>query len=269
MSSPQQLKNKLKSFGVEIPVVDGKESLDKNVLTSLKDKHPSIPLLLEHRKLRKLFSAFFDPLPQLTDNDGRIRPHFHNTGTRTGRLSCSEPNIQQLPKAVCAVCGHGKVTKDDECKKCGAYVIQVRKCFVAPEGKTLITCDYSGQEIRVLAHISQDPTMVDALLKGKDLHLTTANQFYNLGISEEALALSRSCLNFSLFSSNHLKKTRKSLSKSEIGLRSSTLALPTVKGRTGSRRTLRLVKKTHKESWISISRASRKLRRLLRNAVEM
>jgi DNA polymerase-1 len=187
MSSPQQLKNKLKSFGVEIPVVDGKESLDKAVLASLVDKHPSIPLLLEHRKLRKLFSAFFDPLPQLTDSDGRIRPHFHNTGTRTGRLSCSEPNIQQLPKAVCAVCGHGKVTKEDECKKCGAYVIQVRKCFVAPEGKTLITCDYSGQEIRVLAHISQDPTMIDALLKGKDLHLTTANQFYNLGIPEEAL----------------------------------------------------------------------------------
>jgi hypothetical protein len=187
MSSPQQLKNKLKSFGIEIPVVDGKESLDKAVLTSLVDKHPSIPLLLEHRKLRKLFSAFFDPLPQLTDSDGRIRPHFHNTGTRTGRLSCSEPNIQQLPKAVCAVCGHGKVTKDDECKKCGAYVIQVRKCFVAPEGKTLITCDYSGQEIRVLAHISQDPTMIDALLKGKDLHLTTANQFYSLGIPEEGL----------------------------------------------------------------------------------
>ncbi|MCK5017342.1 MAG: hypothetical protein KAS32_09775, partial [Candidatus Peribacteraceae bacterium] len=117
------------------------------------------------------------------EEDGRVRPSFRDTGTATGRLSCSQPNLQQLPKGLCLSCGE----ELDKCK-CGfTGNLPVRECFIVEEGMTMITCDYSGQEVAVAAQQSKDPTLIDALNKGQDMHLRIANQFYNLGIPEEEL----------------------------------------------------------------------------------
>jgi DNA polymerase-1 len=146
----------------------GAISVSAPSLLPFKNAHPVIPPLMKYKNALKLKTAFFDPLPKLIDPDGRVRPHFNDAGTKTGRLSCTGPNLQQLSKE----------SKD-------AYGL--RKCFIAPEGKSILTCDYSGQEIRIMAHISQDPTIIEALKLGKDLHLTTAKQFFNLDIPDEAL----------------------------------------------------------------------------------
>ncbi len=105
----------------------------------------------------------------MVEIDGRVRPNFKDTGTKTGRLSCNNPNLQQLPK----------VNKE--------FPIDTRKCFTVPNGHKMITCDYSGQELRVLAQITGDPALIDTFNKGKDMHLSTANDFFNLGIDEEDL----------------------------------------------------------------------------------
>jgi DNA polymerase-1 len=146
----------------------GAISVSAPALAPFKNAHPAIAPLMKYKNAMKLKTAFFDPLPKLIDADGRVRPHFNDCGTKTGRLSCTGPNLQQLSKE----------SKD-------AYGL--RKCFVAPEGKSILTCDYSGQEIRIMAHISNDETIIEALKLGKDLHLTTAKQFFDLDIPDEAL----------------------------------------------------------------------------------
>lgn len=170
INSSHQLSNKLLSFGV--PLKDktptGKYKIDGPALTKVKDKHQAIPLLLQYKKVHKLHSAFFKPLLKQIDPDGRVRPYFNNTGTVTGRLSCSGPNLQQLSG-----------------KKKDPYGL--RSCFVAPTGKKLVVIDYAGQELRILAHISRDNNMVEAFRQGKDLHLAMANQFFKLGIPEEEM----------------------------------------------------------------------------------
>jgi DNA polymerase I len=165
----------------------GAPSVGKEALGKLAGKHAFVDLLLQYRQAQKLLSAFFIPLPTLVDPDGRVRPHFRDTGTKTGRLSCSDPNLQQLPKALCVVCKDDKLDEKNQCKKCGRPVIVTRSCFIASPGMKMISCDYSGQEIRVLAQVSQDPTLIKTLRDGADLHLATANKFFSLGIPEEAL----------------------------------------------------------------------------------
>lgn len=147
----------------------GNPAVGKNTLWALKDKHPFVSKLLDYRIVQKLLTAFFEPLPGFVDGDGRVRPQFIDTGTKTGRLACRKPNLQQLPKA----------NKD--------MGIDTRACFVVPKGYKMIACDYSGQEVRVMAQVSKDPTLVSSLNNGYDMHLAVANKFYNLGIPEEAL----------------------------------------------------------------------------------
>jgi len=172
LNSSQQLA-KVLFEQLKLPIIDytpsGKPSVGVNTIKKLKDKHPFVKLLSLYKIAQKLLSAFFKPLPRLVDSDGRVRPNFRDIGTVTGRLSCTAPNLQQLPK----------VNKD--------FPIDTRECFVAPSGKKLIACDYSGQELRVLARITGEESMVDAFRKGKDFHLTTANDFFNLNIPEECL----------------------------------------------------------------------------------
>lgn len=146
----------------------GALSTGVKVLESLKGQHPFVDTLLEYRVVQKLRAAFFEPLSSFIDSDGRVRSHYNDTGTKTGRLSSSSPNMQQLPRPR-------------------KGFPNTRSCFVPQPGYVFISSDYSGQEIRVLAHLSQDDTMLEALRKGKDLHLTTANQFYELGIPDEEL----------------------------------------------------------------------------------
>jgi DNA polymerase I-like protein with 3'-5' exonuclease and polymerase domains len=113
---------------LQLPVVatteSGARATGKEALEKLKDKHPVVSLLYKYKKAQKLLSAFFKPLPEFIDPDGRVRAHFNPVGTATGRLSCSEPNLQQLPK----------VNKE--------FPVDTRSVFVAPEGHTIITCDY-------------------------------------------------------------------------------------------------------------------------------
>ncbi len=132
-------------------------STNEQVLSSLIDSHSIIPLLLEYREVYKLYSTYIEPLLKLSnaDKNGRIHTSFIQTGTATGRLSSKNPNLQNIPTRT----------------KLGA---EVRKAFIAPEGKKLIAIDYSQIELRLLAHFSQDEILVDAFKNDKDIHRQTA-----------------------------------------------------------------------------------------------
>ncbi|MDA7816588.1 DNA polymerase I [Sulfurimonas sp.] len=132
-------------------------STNEQVLSSLKDKHEIIPMLLEYREVYKLFSTYIEPLLKLSREDefSRIHTSFIQTGTATGRLSSKNPNLQNIPTRT----------------KLGA---KIREAFVAPEGKKLIGIDYSQIELRLLAHFSKDTVLVDAFTHDKDIHRQTA-----------------------------------------------------------------------------------------------
>lgn len=137
----------------------GKASTGKATIAKLKSSHEFVELLDKYRKVQKLLTAFYEPLPEHIQSDGRVRPNYKDTGTSTGRLSCNNPNIQQLPK---------------DNKDLG---INVRSCFIATPGYKMISCDYSGQELRVLAEVTQDQGLIDAFNSGKDFHQETADKF--------------------------------------------------------------------------------------------
>ena len=132
-------------------------STNEAVLSSLKDAHEIIPSLLEYREVYKLYSTYIEPLLKLGREDKRNRIHtsFSQTGTATGRLSSKNPNLQNIPART----------------KLG---LKIREAFVAEEGKKLIGIDYSQIELRLLAHFSQDTTLVDAFKHDKDIHMQTA-----------------------------------------------------------------------------------------------
>ena len=145
---------------LQLPVIKKTKtgySTDEKVLSALKSEHPVIEKLLHYRELHKLYSTYLDPLLQLalSQPDRRIHTSFVQTGTATGRLSSKNPNLQNIPTRT----------------PLGA---RIREAFVAPEGKKLIGIDYSQIELRLLAHFSEDPTLVDAFNHDKDIHLQTA-----------------------------------------------------------------------------------------------
>ncbi|OHE09262.1 MAG: DNA polymerase I [Sulfurimonas sp. RIFOXYD12_FULL_33_39] len=132
-------------------------STDEKVLSSLKDSHEIVPLLLEYRETYKLFSTYIEPLLKLSreDKDSRIHTSFVQTGTATGRLSSKNPNLQNIPTRT----------------PLGA---KIREAFVAGKGKKLIGIDYSQIELRLLAHFTQDKVLVDAFKHDRDIHMQTA-----------------------------------------------------------------------------------------------
>ena len=134
-------------------------STNADVLEKLKDKHPIIPAIMDHRMLTKLKSTYADGLMKVIGEDGRIRTTFQNLVTATGRLSSTEPNLQNIP-----------VRTD-----LGA---EIRKMFVPKEGHVLVDADYSQIELRVLAHIAEDTTMQEAFKSGLDIHTVTASQVF-------------------------------------------------------------------------------------------
>jgi DNA polymerase-1 len=146
----------------------GKPSVGADTILKLRG-HPFINILEKYKIAQKLLSGFYEPIPEYIKEDGRIYPQYNDTGTVTGRLSCSKPNLQQLPKV-------NKILPFD-----------TRKCFIVEPDYSMITCDYSGQELRVLAEISRDENLMQIFHDNKDLHLVTANEFYNLGINERYL----------------------------------------------------------------------------------
>ncbi len=140
-------------------------STNADILEKLRDKHPIINEILEYRTLTKLKSTYAEGLLKVIAPDGRIHTSFQMTVTATGRLSSTEPNLQNIPIR----------------KSFGA---QIRRMFVAPEGKVLVDADYSQIELRILAHISGDENMINAFRSGEDIHRVTASQVFGLPLSE-------------------------------------------------------------------------------------
>jgi DNA polymerase-1 len=169
LASPQQLGTVLFSELKLSPTRKTKTgySTDADVLEELRGTHPVVDLILEHRQLTKLKSTYVDALPLLVNpRTGRVHTSFNQTATATGRLSSSDPNLQNIP--IRTEMGR-----------------RVRKAFVAERDEwTLLSADYSQIELRVLAHMTGDPTLVDAFLRGEDIHAATAAQVYGIPISD-------------------------------------------------------------------------------------
>ena len=167
INSPKQLGQVLFD---ELMLPSGKKtktgwSTNADVLEKLQGKHPIVDQVLEYRMLTKLKSTYADGLLKVISPDGRIHTNFQMTVTATGRLSSTEPNLQNIPVR----------------KRLGA---QIRKMFVASPGMCLVDADYSQIELRLLAHISGDETMRDAFLSGEDFHAVTAANVFNVPLKE-------------------------------------------------------------------------------------
>lgn len=140
-------------------------STNAEVLEKLRPYHPIIDLILEYRKYTKLKSTYVDGLEKEIAPDGRIHTVFQNTVTATGRLSSTEPNLQNIPVRT----------------PLGA---EMRKMFLAPEGRVLVDADYSQIELRLLAHIADDKAMQDGFRTGADIHAITASQVMGVPLDE-------------------------------------------------------------------------------------
>ncbi len=154
LNSPQQITDAFRSLGVDLP--------DTKVWTLLKVDHPAAKLLLKYRELQKKLGTYLETYPRYIDpGSGRIHANFLQCRVPTGRLACTNPNIQQIPH-------------EDE----------FRSCFVAEEGNTLVIADYSQIELRILAEVSDDAGFVEAFQKGEDLHRVTAATMFGVGKDE-------------------------------------------------------------------------------------
>ena len=139
----------------------GQASTSQQTLEKLAGQHPVVDSILQYRKLEKMRSTSLDPLPRLVDPQGRIHTTFNQKATATGRLSSSNPNLQNIPV-------RGPLGK------------RMRSCFIAGPGRLLVSADYSQVELRVLAHVSQDPALLEAFRNGEDIHARTAALVYDL-----------------------------------------------------------------------------------------
>ena len=140
-------------------------STDVDILEKLKSEHPIIEYLLEYRAVTKLKSTYVDGLIPYIDNKGRIHSYFHQTVTATGRISSTEPNMQNIP------------TRTEMGKN-------LRKAFQAEKDHILVDADYSQIELRVLAHISKDKTMIEAFNHDEDIHTQAASKVFNIPVEE-------------------------------------------------------------------------------------
>ena len=141
-------------------------STDVDALEKLKNEHPIIEKILEYRTLSKLKATYVDGmLPLINGETKRIHANFKQTVTATGRISCTDPNLQNIP--IRTELGR-----------------ELRKIFIAPEGCSFIDADYSQIEPRVLAHISGDETMIEAFKNGEDIHAITASQVFGVPLEE-------------------------------------------------------------------------------------
>lgn len=139
----------------------GQASTSQQTLEKLAGQHPVVDSILQYRKLEKMRSTYLDPLPRLVDPQGRLHTTFNQKATATGRLSSSNPNLQNIPV-------RGPLGK------------RMRSCFIAGPGRLLVSADYSQVELRVLAHVSQDPALLEAFRNGEDIHARTAALVYDL-----------------------------------------------------------------------------------------
>ena len=170
IASPKQvgevLFDKLKIVEKAKKTKTGQYVTSEEVLQQLKNKHEIVADILEHRGLKKLIGTYIDALPKLINpRTGHIHTSFNQTITATGRLSSSDPNLQNIP------------IRGEDGK-------EIRKAFIPEPGCLFFSADYSQIELRVMAHLSQDPQMIEVFREGKDLHAATAANIYKKSIDE-------------------------------------------------------------------------------------
>lgn len=164
IASPKQvgevLFDKLKITEKAKKTKTGQYVTSEEILESLRHKHPVVEKVLEHRGLKKLLGTYIDALPQLINpRTGRVHTSFNQTVTSTGRLSSSNPNLQNIP------------VRDENGR-------EIRKAFIPDEGCLFFSADYSQIELRIMAHLSEDKNMIDAFLSNHDIHASTAAKVY-------------------------------------------------------------------------------------------
>ncbi len=181
LNSPNQLQ-KILYENLKLPIVKktpkGQPSTSEETLEELIDFHPIILLILQYRELAKLKSTYLDPLPNLLDNKNRLHTTFHQNVTITGRLSSSNPNLQNIPVRTT----NGRL---------------FRKLFIAPAGKKLLSADYSQIELRIMAHLSNDPLMIEGYQNNLDLHSLVAQEIFP-SLPEDIARQKAKTINFGL-----------------------------------------------------------------------
>lgn len=170
ISSPKQvgevLFEKLKLLSKPKKTKTGQYVTSEEVLEGLRSAHPIVEKILQHRGLKKLLGTYIDALPQLINpNTGHIHTTFNQAVTQTGRLSSSNPNLQNIP------------VRDAEGK-------EVRKAFIAEKNQLFFSADYSQVELRIMAHLSQDANLIEAFTSGQDIHAATAAKIFHKSIEE-------------------------------------------------------------------------------------
>jgi len=146
----------------------GQKSVADEYIKKMKGKHEFFDLLWNYKKCLKLYNSFITNCPNFIESDGRVRPSYHLK--RSGRLSCSEPALHQLPNP-----------------KKEKLIINYREVFIPEPGNVFIAGDWSGQELRVLAEVSRDKNLINAFKNDIDVHLLTANSVFNLGLTTEQI----------------------------------------------------------------------------------
>jgi DNA polymerase-1 len=169
LDSPKQLQALLFDE-LKLPVLvktpTGQPSTNEEALEAIADQHELPRVILEYRGLAKLRSTYTDKLPEMVNPEtGRVHTSYHQAGAATGRLSSTDPNLQNIPIR----------TEDGR---------RIRKAFVAPPGRKLVACDYSQIELRIMAHLSQDPGLVRAFESGADIHKATAAEVFGRKLDE-------------------------------------------------------------------------------------
>lgn len=144
----------------------GQPSTNEEALEAIAEQHELPRVILEYRGLAKLRSTYTDKLPEMVNPDtGRVHTSYHQSGAATGRLSSSDPNLQNIPIR----------TEDGR---------RIRRAFVAPPGRKILACDYSQIELRIMAHLSEDPGLVRAFEQGVDVHRATAAEVFGRALDE-------------------------------------------------------------------------------------
>ncbi len=144
----------------------GAPSTNEEALEAIADQHELPRLILDHRGMAKLRSTYTEKLPEMINpNTGRVHTSYHQAGAATGRLSSNDPNLQNIP-----------IRSEDGRR--------IRKAFIAPPGRILVACDYSQIELRIMAHLSEDPGLVNAFASGIDVHKATAAEVFAVPVAE-------------------------------------------------------------------------------------
>ncbi|MBU1031302.1 hypothetical protein KKE03_00020 [Patescibacteria group bacterium] len=167
LNSPKQLQIVLFDE-LKLPVVrkiKTGRSTDEATLMELSSVHPVVPLLLQYRQLFKLVSTYIDALPKYVRDDGRVHSTFNVEGASTGRLSSKDPNLQNIPIK-------------------GEAGGEIRKAFVAPKGKILLGADYSQIELRIMAHLADDPGLKQAFEENLDIHVLTTSKIFKVPVEK-------------------------------------------------------------------------------------